>query len=126
MVARAVSWLLSVQQADGGWGESGQSYYKDFPKGTGVPSTPAQTAWALLALMAAGAVDTPSVERGVQHLMNTQKDDGTWAEDYYTAVGFPRVFYLSYHGYKAFFPLWALARYKNLKQGNSAHVLFGM
>lgn len=126
MVSRAVDWLLSVQQADGGWGESGASYYTGQPKGLGAPSTPAQTAWALLGLMAAGRVDHPAVERGIQHLIKTQKSDGTWEEDYYTAVGFPRVFYLSYHGYKAFFPLWALARYRNLKQGNSPQVLYGM
>jgi squalene-hopene/tetraprenyl-beta-curcumene cyclase len=126
MVRRAVAWLYEKQQADGGWGESGASYWTDQPKGEGVPSTPAQTAWALLALMAAGEVDNAAVAKGVQHLIDTQKSDGTWKEDYYTAVGFPRVFYLSYHGYKAFFPLWALARYKNLKQSNAAHVMVGM
>jgi len=126
MVAKAVAWLKAVQQADGGWGESGASYYAGQPKGQGVPSTPTQTAWALMGLMAAGAVDEPEVARGIQHLMDTQKEDGTWAEDTYTAVGFPRVFYLSYHGYKAFFPLWAMARYKNLKQGNATRVLYGM
>ncbi|NCC03344.1 MAG: squalene--hopene cyclase [Proteobacteria bacterium] len=126
MVRRAVAWLKQVQQADGGWGESGASYYKGQPKGLGVPSTPTQTAWALLALMAAGEVDQPEVDRGIDHLISTQKPDGTWEEDYYTAVGFPRVFYLSYHGYKAFFPLWAMARYKNLKIGNAVQVLHGM
>ncbi len=126
MVRRAVAWLYEKQQADGGWGESGASYWRDQPKGEGVPSTPAQTAWALLALMAAGEVDHPNVSRGVEHLIATQKKDGTWEEDYYTAVGFPRVFYLSYHGYKAFFPLWAMSRYKNLKQGNASRVLYGM
>ncbi len=126
MMRRAVAWLYEKQQDDGGWGESGASYWRGEPKGEGVPSTPAQTAWALLALMAAGEVDNAAVAKGVQHLIETQKSDGTWKEDYYTAVGFPRVFYLSYHGYKAFFPLWALARYRNLKQGNAAHVMVGM
>lgn len=126
MIRRAVDWLLSVQQADGGWGESGESYYKGFTKGTGVPSTPAQTSWALLALMAAGEVDHEAVAKGITHLTSTQKSDGTWDEHYCTAVGFPRVFYLSYRGYKQFFPLWTLARYKNLKQGNTKHVLVGM
>ena len=126
MIRKAVNWLISVQQDDGGWGEGGASYYKGQPKGLGIPSTPTQTAWALLALMAVGEVDHEGVAKGLQHLMDTQKDDGTWDEAHCTAVGFPRVFYLSYRGYKLFFPLWALSRYRNLKQGNSAQVLYGM
>lgn len=126
MIRRAVAWLISVQQDDGGWGESGASYYKGQPKGQGIPSTPTQTSWALLALMAAGEIDHASVSKGVKHLLDTQKDDGTWDEAHCTAVGFPRVFYLSYRGYKLFFPVWALSRYQNLKQGNAAQVLYGM
>ena len=126
MMRRAVEWLVSKQRTDGGWGEDGASYWADQPKGTCAVSTPAQTAWALLGLMAAGAVDHPAVERGIRHLTDTQKADGTWDESYYTAVGFPRVFYLRYHGYRAFFPVWALARYRNLKQGNATRVLHGM
>lgn len=126
MIRRAVDWLAATQQEDGGWGESGASYWQGQPKGTGAPSTPAQTAWAMLALMAAGEVDGAVVAKGAAHLTSTQKANGTWDEDYYTAVGFPRVFYLRYHGYKAFFPLWALARYNNLKQGNATRVMVGM
>lgn len=125
-IRRATAWLIGKQRPDGGWGEDGRSYWLDQPKGEGSESTPSQTAWALLALMAAGQVDHPAVERGIEHLLNTQKSDGTWDEQYYTAVGFPRVFYLRYHGYKSFFPTWALARYRNLRQGNSTQVLFGM
>jgi squalene-hopene/tetraprenyl-beta-curcumene cyclase len=126
MIRHAVDWLLSKQRADGGWGEDGTSYWADKPKGEGPVSTPAQTSWAVLALMAAGEVDNPAVARGIEHLADTQNDKGLWDEQHYTAVGFPRVFYLTYHGYKAFFPVWALARYKNLKQGNAAPVLLGM
>ena len=126
MVRRATDWIFSKQRTDGGWGEAGDSYYPGKPKGEGPVSTPAQTAWALLALMAAGEVDNPAVARGVEYLTDTQNPDGTWNEEYFTAVGFPRVFYLRYHGYKAFFPLWALARYKNLQQGNALQVLYGM
>ena len=125
-IRRAVEWLVSKQRADGGWGEDGDSYWSEKPKGECRVSTPAQTAWAVLGLMAAGDVDHPAVERGIKHLMETQKADGTWDEEYYTAVGFPRVFYLRYHGYKQFFPQWALSRYQNLKTGNSTQVLFGM
>ncbi len=126
MIRKAVAWIKSVQQEDGGWGEGGDTYYEGSVPGAGAPSTASQTAWALLALMAAGDVDDAQVTTGIDYLIKTQKADGTWDEDYYNAVGFPRVFYLSYHGYKAFFPLWALARYRNLKQGNSSQVMYGM
>ncbi|MDY0873366.1 squalene--hopene cyclase [Dongia rigui] len=123
---KAVTFLISKQRADGGWGESGDSYWADKPRGEGPESTPSQTAWAVLGLMAAGEVDCPAVARGMAYLSDTQKTDGTWDEQEYTAVGFPRVFYLRYHGYKSFFPIWAMARYRNLKQGNAQHVMYGM
>ena len=89
-------------------------------------ATPSQTAWALLALMAAGEVNHPAVARGMAHLVATQAADGLWEEASYTAVGFPRVFYLRYHGYRAFFPLWALARYRNLQASNTTRPAFGI
>ena len=88
-------------------------------------STPSQTAWALLGLMAAGLTDDPAVARGIAYLAGTQKADGEWDEAPYTAVGFPRVFYLRYHGYKLFFPLMAMARYRNLRQSNDRRVAWG-
>jgi squalene-hopene/tetraprenyl-beta-curcumene cyclase len=126
VMRRAVAWLLSKQRDDGGWGEDGASYWNDRPRGEGKVSTPSQTAWALLALMAAGETDNFAMERGVRYLTDSRKADGTWDEEHYTAVGFPRVFYLRYHGYKAYFPTWALARYQKLKQGNAAPVIYGM
>ena len=124
-VRRAVDWLLSIQNADGGWGEDATSYKLDYHGHEPAPSTASQTAWALLGLMAGGAVDHPAVARGIAYLTNTQGADGLWAEARYTATGFPRVFYLRYHGYPKFFPLWAMARYRNLKTRN-ARVTFGM
>ena len=123
---RAVTWLLSKQRADGGWGEDGRSYWEGQEHGTAPYSTPSQTAWALLGLMAAGEVHHPAVARGIQYLMSARDENGTWQEQEFTAVGFPKVFYLRYHGYKAFFPLWALARYRNLRAGNSGRVAFGL
>ena len=123
---RAVEWLLSRQRDDGGWGEDGRSYWENQPHGTATYSTPSQTAWALLGLMAAGEVNHPAVARGIQYLMTARDERGTWQEQEFTAVGFPKVFYLRYHGYKAFFPLWALARYRNLRTGNSGRVAFGL
>jgi squalene-hopene/tetraprenyl-beta-curcumene cyclase len=125
-VRRAVAWLLAHQRGDGGWGEDAASYAPDMPHGSYDRSTASQTAWAVLGLMAAGQVNDPAVERGIAHLTETQKPDGQWDEPSYTGTGFPRVFYLRYHGYCAFFPLWALARYRNLKQGNASAVLHGI
>ncbi|GGA53619.1 terpene cyclase/mutase family protein [Sphingomonas psychrolutea] len=126
MVRKGADWLLSIQNLDGGWGEDCESYALDYKGYTPAPSTASQTGWALLALMAAGRVDHPAVERGVRHLIATQAADGLWGQEKYTGGGFPRVFYLRYHGYPAYFPLWAVARFRNLKRSNSAHVAFGM
>jgi squalene-hopene/tetraprenyl-beta-curcumene cyclase len=125
-VRRAVAWLLARQHQDGGWGEGGESYGPGAPRGDAPYSTSSQTAWALLGLMAAGEVDHPAVARGIAYLIDSQDPDGNWDEPWYTAVGFPRVFYLRYHGYRAFFPLWALARYRRLRKGDLQEVPFGM
>jgi squalene-hopene/tetraprenyl-beta-curcumene cyclase len=115
---RAVAWLAAIQNEDGGWGEDGSSYKLDYRGHEPAPSTASQTAWALLGLMAAGEADHPAVARGVAYLLRTQGNDGFWQEPRYTATGFPRVFYLRYHGYAKFFPLWALVRYRNLTRRN--------
>ena len=124
-IARAVDWLVSVQRDDGGWGEDEESY-GDAPHGRYKDSTPSQTAWAVLGLMAAGATDHPATASGIAYLAGMQKSDGEWTEAPYTAVGFPRVFYLRYHGYKLYFPLLALARYRNLRRGNARRLEFGI
>ncbi len=125
-IRRAVNWLVARQHQDGGWGEGGESYWTGAPHGDAPYSTSSQTAWALLALMAAGEVGNPAVARGIAYLVDSQDQDGNWDEPWYTAVGFPRVFYLRYHGYRAFFPLWALARFRRLSRGNSRQVPFGI
>jgi squalene-hopene/tetraprenyl-beta-curcumene cyclase len=124
-VRRAVAWLESRQQKDGGWGESCGSYWPERRQET-VASTPTQTAWALLGLMAAGETGSEAVERGVDYLRRAPRDGASWQETLYNAVGFPRVFYLRYHGYSAYFPLWALARYQNLMRRNDRRVPHGM
>jgi squalene-hopene/tetraprenyl-beta-curcumene cyclase len=125
-VQRAVQWLESIQNPDFGWGEDGDSYKLGYRGYEPALSTASQTAWALLGLMAAGGVDRPAVERGVRYLQRTQGSDGLWPEPRFTAVGFPRVFYLRYHGYAKFFPLWALARYRNLKSAGHRPWTIGM
>jgi squalene-hopene/tetraprenyl-beta-curcumene cyclase len=125
-IRRAVAWLEARQRPDGGWGEDCRSYAADAPRGEGTVSTASQTAWALLGLMAAGEVGSEAVARGIRHLSATQGLDGSWEEESYTAVGFPRVFYLRYHGYRQFFPVWALARYRNLTRANEPAPVLGM
>lgn len=113
-VERAVAWLESKQNPDGGWGESCLSYADRDMAGRGV-STPSQTAWALLALLSAGVTNSITVVRGVHYLLRHQREDGSWEEVRHTGTGFPRVFYLRYHWYCQYFPLWALAMYRNLR-----------
>ena len=123
---RGADWLVAIQNPDGGWGENCDSYKLDYKGYEPAPSTASQTAWALLGLMAAGQVDHPAMARGVAWLTSRQEADGLWTQPHYTGGGFPRVFYLNYHGYPRFFPLWALARYRNLKATNSRRVEFGL
>ncbi|MBW2306405.1 MAG: squalene--hopene cyclase [Deltaproteobacteria bacterium] len=118
-IQRAVNWLKHMQRPDGGWGEDCDSYFNPEQVGNGYASTSFQTAWAMLGLMAAGEVHSPEVRLGAQYLMRKQQADGFWKDEWFTAPGFPRVFYLKYHGYTKYFPLWALARYRNLRSKNS-------
>ena len=108
MVERAVAWLLSVQNPDGGWGESCHSYADESFAGIG-KSTPSQTAWAVLALQLAGHPQHPAVDRGLAYLCERQRSDGTWDEAECTGTGFPRDFYINYHLYRHLFPMMALA-----------------
>lgn len=113
LFAKAANWLNSVQNADGGWGESNKSYYEEDLSNHYSSSTAFQTAWAVMGLIVAGQVHSPEVKAGIDFLLRKQQADGFWVDDVYTAPGFPKVFYLKYHGYNKFFPLWALARYRN-------------
>ncbi len=125
-VRRAVAWLKDRQREDGGWGEDGRSYWPEHRDDMPPYSTPSQTAWAMLGLMAAGEVDDPALERAVAYLQSVPREGERWREDPFTAVGFPRVFYLRYHGYAAYFPIWALARYARLREANEKRVAWGM
>jgi len=120
-VRRAVDWLVACQNADGGWGESNDSYGWQSRQAEKAPSNPYQTSWALLGLLAAGEVGSNAVRSGVEYLMRTQQQQGLWSDPSFTAPGFPRVLYLKYHGYCAYFPLWALAAYRNLARSGAAH-----
>ena len=124
-IRKAVEWLKARQCADGGWGEDCASYWqhrRDEVK----TSTPSQTSWAVMGLIAAGEINSQAVERGIGYLMEAPRDGGNWNEEYFNAVGFPRVFYLRYHGYSAYFPLWTLARYVNLSRANERTPKYGI
>lgn len=112
-IRKAVNWLERNQRPDGGWGEDNFSYHDHSFAGRAERSTSFQTAWALLALMAAGESNSETVRKGIRYLIQQQQEGGLWSDPEFTAPGFPKVFYLKYHGYDKFFPLWALARYRN-------------
>ena len=114
LFTKAASYLKSVQREDGGWGEDNESYY-DQEKYSGQYrfSTAFQTAWAVLGLIAAGEANCKEVKAGIDFILKQQQADGVWDDKCFTAPGFPKVFFLKYHGYDKFFPLWALARYRN-------------
>ena len=123
---RAATWLKNIQNPDGGWGESAESYKLDHGDYLPAPSTASQTAWALLGLMAAGKARSAAVAKGISYLLSHTNAQGGWDEPFHTATGFPRVFYLRYHGYARYFPLWALARYRNLQGTECKHTTWGM
>jgi squalene-hopene/tetraprenyl-beta-curcumene cyclase len=118
-IQQAAEWIRSVQNADGGWGESCASYDDPVTRGMGT-STPSQTAWAVLGLLSAGDIRSDSIAKGTRWLIERQRADGSWDESIgagaarqavYTGTGFPRVFYLAYHLYRSYFPLLALSNY---------------
>ncbi|WP_224983340.1 squalene--hopene cyclase [Geomonas agri] len=112
-IKKAVNWIKSRQNIDGGWGETCESYHDATLAGMG-ESTASQTGWALLSLMAAGEAHSSTVVRGIQYLISTQKQDGTWDETQYTGTGFPKYFMIKYHIYRNCFPLMALGTYRTL------------
>jgi squalene-hopene/tetraprenyl-beta-curcumene cyclase len=115
-IRRAAAWLKATQRDDGGWGETNDSYADPALAGRHHRSTSFQTAWAMLGLMAAGeGPESPALGRGARFLLRTRRAHGLWGDEDFTAPGFPRVFYLRYHGYSRYFPLWALARYRRLR-----------
>jgi squalene-hopene/tetraprenyl-beta-curcumene cyclase len=113
-IQQAAEWLRSIQNPDGGWGETVASYDDPGQRGQGL-STASQTAWAVLGLLAAGDLRSECVDRGIEYLVRTQNRDGSWDDDWYTGTGFPRVFYLKYHMYPEYFPLLAIATYLRKK-----------
>ena len=124
VIEKSISYIKNKQRIDGGWGESGKSYYEGDDKKSNF-STPSQTAWAILALMSVGEINSIEVSKGIRYLINSYSKE-YWEESYYTAVGFPKVFYLKYHGYSKYFPLLAVSRYLNLSKSNHLKTSYGV
>lgn len=126
-VRSAANWLKAQQRPDGGWGEGLESY-EEPGRGDAIPSTASQTAWALMGLMAAGEVHSDEAKRAAAYLRDAPREDDSprWCEEHYTGTGFPKVFYLKYHGYAAFFPLWAAARFERMGKANDPRQGWGM
>ncbi len=116
-ILRAGEWLRSIQNADGGWGENCSSYDRGYFVPAG--STPSQTAWALMGLIAGGDTNSLSVHHGIEYLLETQRADGSWEEELATGTGFPKVFYLNYHYYRLYFPLLALSEFVKSEAGTA-------
>ena len=121
VLKKASNYLKGMQKPDGGWGEDGKSYYKGF-ESFSKNSTPSQTAWAVMGLISIGEIDSKEVEKGIKFLL---KNKLNWKEKSYTAVGFPKVFYLKYHGYAEYFPLLAISKIKNQLKKNSIFPNYG-
>jgi squalene-hopene/tetraprenyl-beta-curcumene cyclase len=120
-VRHAVAWLKQKQNADGGWGESNDTYADPPKPAVEFGSTAYQPAWALLGLLSAGEAGSEAARRGAEFLLHSRQTHGMWNDASHTAPGFPRVFYLRYHGYSSYFPLWALAAYRTLTRRGIAH-----
>jgi len=118
-IVKAVNWILSIQNADGGWGEHVDSYKANYKGHVPVPSTASQTSWCLIALMATVEVTHPAITKGVTYLLNTQELDrtGQWVEHEYTGTGHPEILYCKYNGYPKYLPLYTLALYRKKRFG---------
>ena len=125
-IKKAISWIKSKQNKDGGWGEDCATYWKEKKNMPSIESMPSQTSWALLSLLTLEKINEPSIERGVEFLKKKFNKKNLWKDEHFNAVGFPKVFYITYHGYAKYFTNLALSRYQNLKRGNKTNRIFGL
>ena len=125
VIDSAINYLKKKQREDGGWGEDGSTYEKKF-KDKVKESTPSQTSWAILGLLSVGEIKSSEVERGIKYLVKNFSENSSWEEKPYTAVGFPKVFYLKYHGYSKYFPILAISKYQNLLKSNLQKNTYGV
>ena len=125
-IKKAILWIKSKQNKDGGWGEDCATYWEENKDMKSIKSMPSQTAWAILSLLTTKDINDTSVKRGVEFLTKTFNKKKLWVDDHFNAVGFPKVFYITYHGYAKYFTNWALSRYQNLKEGKKSNKILGL
>jgi len=117
-IKKAITWIKNKQNKDGGWGEDCTTYWKEKKNVPSIKSMPSQTSWAILSLLITEKINDTSIEKGVTFLKKNFDKKKLWVDNHFNAVGFPKVFYITYHGYAKYFTNWALSRYRNLKEGN--------
>ena len=125
-IKKAITWIKKKQNSDGGWGEDRATYWKENQNMHSIESMPSQTSWAILSLLTTEKIDDNSVIKGVKFLKKTFNKKDLWIDKRFNAVGFPKVFYITYHGYAKYFSNWALSRYENLKKGNKSNRILGL
>ena len=125
-IKKAIAWIKNKQNKDGGWGESCATYWKEKKNMPSIKSMPSQTSWAILSLFITEKINDPSIEKGIKFLKKNFDKKKLWIDNHFNAVGFPKVFYITYHGYAKYFTSWALSRYRNLKEGNKTNRILGL
>ena len=125
-IKKSIAWIKNKQNKDGGWGEDCATYWKEKKNMPSIESMPSQTSWAILSLLIKEKINDPSIEKGVKFLKKNFDKKKLWVDNHFNAVGFPKVFYITYHGYAKYFTNWALSRYKNLKEGNKTNRILGL
>ena len=125
-IKKSIAWIKNKQNKDGGWGEDCATYWKEKKNMPSIESMPSQTSWAILSLLITEKINDPSIEKGVKFLKKNFDKKKLWVDNHFNAVGFPKVFYITYHGYAKYFTNWALSRYKNLKEGNKTNRILGL
>ena len=125
-IKKAIAWIKNKQNKDGGWGEDCATYWKEKKNMKSIKSMPSQTSWAILSLLITEKINEPSIEKGIKFLKRNFNKKNLWIDHHFNAVGFPKVFYITYHGYAKYFTNWALSRYQNLKKGNKTNRILGL
>ena len=125
-IKKSISWLKGKQNKDGGWGEDCATYWKEKKNMPSIKSMPSQTSWAILSLLLTEKINDPSIKKGINFLKKNFDKNELWKDHHFNAVGFPKVFYITYHGYAKYFTSWALSRYQNLKKGKKNNRVLGL
>ena len=124
-IKKSMLWIKDKQNNDGGWGEDCATYWKEKQNMPSIKSMPSQTAWSILSLLTTENLNDPCLEKGINFLKKSFDKKKLWEDHHFNAVGFPKVFYITYHGYAKYFTNWALSRYKNLKEGKKSNKILG-